>query len=223
MRWVDRGAEPAGVENYRQLYTQAWVDHFKNNMGQLGPDAVTRWGDFREELSLRFSDKCGYCEMRCNAAEGPSKAPTVDHFRPRSKFPELTYVWSNWVFACFRCNDTKANLWPDSGYIDPCAVPLDERPEVYLDVDDRTGEVVVKSGLSEEGKRKAQSTIDDIGLNLLDLRYSRIGWIRQFQATLEVLPISERQAFIDFSIGPEQEFAGIVGMVVEHLRRRGDL
>ena len=161
--------------------------------------------------------------MRCNAAGSPSKAPTVDHFRPRSKFPELTYEWSNWVFACFRCNDIKANLWPDSGYVDPCAIPVDERPEVYLDVDDRTGEVIAKHGLTDAGRNKAQNTIEDIGLNSLDLRYFRIGWIRQFTTALSVLPASERQAFVDYAGGPEREYAGITGMVVERLRQTGEL
>ena len=192
-------------------------------MGQRGPDLINHWRDFRSELSHCFLGKCGYCEMRCNEVESPSKAPTVDHFRPLSKFPDLAYEWSNWVFACVRCNREKGNLWPDTGYIDPCALPVDERPESYLDIDDRTGEVIAKSGLPEAGKSKAQNTIDDIGLNALDLRYSRIGWIRYVKATLAALPSPERQAFTDFAAGPEQEFAGITGMVVEHLRQTGDL
>ena len=130
-------------------------------MGQRGPDLESHWGKFRDELSEGFFGKCGYCERRCEA-NSPTKAPTVDHFRPSSKFPRLTYVWSNWVFACFRCNDTKANLWPDSGYVDPCAIPLDERPETYFEVDVRTGDVIAKAELTESGKRKAQNTIDDL-------------------------------------------------------------
>jgi uncharacterized protein (TIGR02646 family) len=192
-------------------------------MGQPGPDLINYWRDFRDELADRFFDKCGYCEMRCRETDSPTKAPTLDHFRPRSEFPELTYEWSNWIYSCWRCNQEKGNLWPDSEYVDPCAVPFDERPEAYFEVDVVTGEVIAKSGLSEEGKRKAQSTIDDIGLNLLDLRYSRIGWVRQFQATLDVLPTSERQAFIDFSIGPEREFARITDMLLERLRQMGEL
>lgn len=220
MRWVGRGAEPTGVEDCRRRYTQGWVEHYRNRMGERGPDLVNHWRDFRDELSDRFLGKCGYCERLC---DGPASESTVDHFRPRSKFPELTYEWTNWVFCCARCNREKDNRWPDTGYIDPCAIPVDERPEVYLDVDDRTGEVIAKHGLTDAGRKKAQNTIEDIGLNSLDLRYFRIGWIRQFTAALSVLPDPEREAFVDYAGGPEREFAGITGMVAERLRQRGEL
>ena len=128
MRWVDRGPEPAQVEGYRQRYTQDWVNHYGNRMGERSPDLVNHWRDFRGELSNRFLGKCGYCEMLCDGAESPNKAPTVDHFRPISRFPELAYEWANWILACHRCNGEKANRWPESGYIDPCAIPVEERP-----------------------------------------------------------------------------------------------
>ena len=196
------------------------MDHYCKGMGQRSPDLTYLWGDFRDKLSNRFFGKCGYCERRC---DGPANAPTVDHFRPRSKFPELAYVWSNWVFACFRCNDIKANLWPDSGYVDPCAIPPDERPDIYFEVDVRTGDVIAKAELTESGKRKAQNTIDDLGLNLLDLRYSRIGWIRDLTAILSALPTPDREAFAADISGPDREFAGITGMLLERLRQMGEL
>lgn len=223
MRWVDRGPEPAGVEEHRRRYTQGWVDHYRNRMGERGPDLVNHWRDFRGELSRRFLDKCGYCERRCDGYGNTLKAPTIDHFRPLNRCPQLAYEWTNWVFCCARCNREKDNRWPDTGYIDPCAIPVDERPEVYLDVDDRTGEVIARQGLTDSGRNKAQNTIEDIGLNSLDLRYFRIGWIRQFTAALSVLPASERQAFVDYAGGPEREYAGITGMVAERLRQRGEL
>ncbi len=224
MRWVDRGPEPAGVEDYRQRYTQAWVDHFNNNMGQPGPDRVSRWGDFRDELSDRFSGKCGYCERICDGYGNTSKAPTTDHFRPLSKFPEKAYVWSNWVFSCWRCNQEKGNLWPDSEYVDPCAISVDERPEAYFEIDILSGEVVAKRCLPAADREKALNTIRDIGLNALDLLRSRRRRIGQLEAAIAVLPSSSaRQFFIEHFGGPDREYAGITGMVAERLRQRGDL
>ena len=191
-------------------------------MGQRHPDLDNHWRDFRDELSDRFFGKCGYCETRCQA-NYPTKAPTTDHFRPLSKFPQLAYEWSNWVFACVRCNEKKANLWPESEFVDPCAIPFDERPDIYFEVDVRTGDVIAKAELTESGKRKAQNTIDDLGLNLLDLRYSRIGWIRDLTAILSALPTPDREAFAADISGPDREFAGITGMLLERLRQMGEL
>ncbi len=223
MRWVDRGPEPAQVEDYRQRYTQDWVNHYRDRMGERGPDLVGHWRDFRGELSNRFFGKCGYCEMLCGGVQDTNKAPTVDHFRPISRFPELAYEWANWLLACVRCNQRKANLWPESGYIDPCAIPVEERPESYLDVDDRTGEVIAKSGLTQAARAKAQNTIEDIGLNALDVLYFRIQRVRDLTAAIDALPATERQAFLDFATRPELEFAGVSGMVAAHLRRTGEL
>ena len=103
MRCVDRGDEPAGLDEYRREYTQGWVDHYQSGMGQPSPDLVNHWRDFRGELGARFNGKCGYCERACDAASDNSA--TLDHFRPRHRFPELTYEWTNWVFSCWRCND----------------------------------------------------------------------------------------------------------------------
>ena len=161
--------------------------------------------------------------MRCNAAGSPSKAPTFDHFRPRSKFPELTYEWSNWVFACFRCNDIKANLWPDSGYVDPCAIPPDGRPEAYFEVDVVTGEIIAKPSLSAADKSKAQNTIDDVGLNARDLLTLRKNRIWQLSDALAALPSSARQPFADLASGPDREFAGMTRMWAEQQRRMGEL
>ena len=196
------------------------MDHYCKGMGQRSPDLTYLWGDFRDKLSNRFFGKCGYCERRC---DGPANAPTVDHFRPRSKFPELTYVWSNWVFACFRCNDIKANLWPDSGYVDPCAIPPDERPETYFEVDVVTGEIIAKPSLSAADKRKAQNTIDDVGLNARDLLTLRKNRILQLRDALAALPSSARQAFANLASGPEREFAGMTRMWAEQQRRMGEL
>ena len=191
-------------------------------MGQRHPDLDNHWRDFRDELSDRFFGKCGYCETRCQA-NYPTKAPTTDHFRPLNKFPELAYVWSNWVFSCWRCNQEKGNLWPDSEYVDPCAVPFDERPEAYFEVDVRTGDVIAKAELTESGKRKAQNTIDDLGLNARDLLTLRKNRIWQLSDALAALPSSARQPFADLASGPEREFAGMTRMWAEQQRRMGEL
>ena len=81
MRSVDRGPEPAGVAGYAGQFTQGWVNHFVHGSGGRPTDAY--WGQFRPELRLRFSAKCGYCERRCDPATDAEDLPeTVDHFRP---------------------------------------------------------------------------------------------------------------------------------------------
>ena len=74
-----------------------------------------------------------------------------------------------------------------------------------------------------EGRFKAQGTIGDIHLNSYDLLIYRMARIIDFKDALAVLPTSGRQAFVDRVVAPDEEFAGIVTMVVKRLRQTGEL
>ncbi|OQY54394.1 MAG: hypothetical protein DRR08_10845 [Candidatus Parabeggiatoa sp. nov. 2] len=50
------------------------------------------------------SDKCCYCE--CNVTE-ESNYLEVEHFQPKSLYPDKVVVWDNLLPSCKRCNGTK--------------------------------------------------------------------------------------------------------------------
>ena len=222
MRWIDRGPEPPGVDGYARQFTQGWVDYFRHNIGGRPTDFY--WSEFRSALGSRSADICWYCERQCEpASEAGGKAATVDHFKPRSRFPELTYEWTNWVFSCRRCNeDHKQDKWPASGYVDPSDSNVQERPEQYFNYDVLTGEIVPHPGLQGDAKLRAEITIDDLGLNKIDVRFYRINWTRQFLSDLRTLAANDRQAFVEFVMSRPHEFAGSTGMAVAQLRAAGE-
>ena len=180
------------------------------------------WREFRAALGNRSGDICWYCERRCEAAsEVGGRAATVDHFRPLSRFPEFAYEWTNWIFSCSRCNgENKQDKWPNSGYVDPGASEPAERPEWYFDYDADTGELIPKSVLPAEARCKALQTIDDLGLNKLDVRFYRLDWTRRFIADWQTLSTEDRQAFADFSTRTGREYASTTIMLVQQLRNR---
>ena len=140
------------------MYTPGWVSHCRDDGAEKPSDSL--WGRFRDGLRSYFHGICGYCEEEVDQSRG-----SVDHFRPKSMFPELVYEWSNWVFTCRECNNFKGDKWPPNGYVDPCACSLSERPENFFYFDLCTGEILPKPGLSPEERSKAWQTINDIGLN----------------------------------------------------------
>lgn len=221
MRWIDRGTEPEGIADYARRFTPGWVDYFQNGVGWRPDDSC--WREFRPRLGERSNNICWYCEQQCAAAvDAGGRAATVDHFRPISKFPQLAYAWSNWVFSCYRCNsENKQDSWPETGYVDPCAAAVAERPEQYFDYEADTGAIIPRNDISDLARRKARHTIDDLGLNKLDLRFYRLDWTRRFREDLLSLPASERGAFVAQFVGRPVEYAGVTGMVVEQLRREG--
>ena len=223
MRWVDRGPEPGGVAGYARQFTQGWVDYFLGLASERPADFL--WGIFRSKLGRRTNDICWYCERQCDVdAELGGRTATVDHFRPLSRFPQLAYAWSNWVFSCRRCNgENKQNSWPESGYVDPCAADVSERPEQYFDYAVNTGEITPKIGLPCDARQRALHTIHDLGLNKLDVMYFRFEWTQLFVADLFALPVADRQAFIASLAEQPVEYAGVTSMVVQQLRRGGDI
>ena len=218
MRWIDRGPEPAAVKRYDRRFTQRWVAFARGGIGDRPKDS--NWREFRSELGKRSSDNCWYCERRCAAdAEDTGESPTVDHFRPLSRFPELAYCWSNWVFSCQRCNGGyKKDKWPESGYVDPGAADESERPERYFDFDTVTGEIIPRPGLPREARCQAQQTIDDLGLNKRDLLNERFDWILRFIADWKDLPARDRSALVESFTQIGVEFAGSASMVARQLR-----
>ena len=218
MRWIDRGPEPGGVQEYARQFTQGWVEYFQDRVGGRPNDSY--WRNFRELLGSCSGGICWYCERLClRDADYGGRSPTVDHFRPLSRYPELAYKWSNWIFSCRSCNgDNKRDNWPALGYVDPSAADERERPERYFDYDADTGEIIPKPGLPSEAHERALRTIDDLGLNRLDVRFYRLDWIRRFIDDWQNLPIIDRMAFAEFSSQTGIEFAGATLMVVQQLR-----
>ena len=144
------------------------------------------------------------------------RVPTVDHFRPLNRFPELAYQWSNWVFSCHRCNESKGGDWIDWGYVNPGASDDEDRPERFLDYDAATGEIIPIRGLPSEARKRALRTIDDLGLNKLDVRYYRLHWTRQFLEDWQALPNEERSALADYLTLSGSEFVGATLMAIRH-------
>ncbi|MDV3719762.1 HNH endonuclease [Elizabethkingia anophelis] len=94
---------------------------------------VSKYTQHRDDLKIDFKDRCGYCNdiyiWRFASFE-------IDHFIPRKKDKKnfLTIKtetdYSNLVYACRSCNNSKSNKWPtndqsiphrnDQGFVDPC-------------------------------------------------------------------------------------------------------
>ena len=223
MRWIDRGPEPGRVVAYAREYTPGWVRYFQDKVGRRPPDSL--WREFRPDLGERSGGMCWYCERRCgSAAEVGDLAATLDHFRPLSRFPDLAYDWSNWVFSCRRCNEeNKQDRWPANGYVDPAASDEREGPERYFDYDLRTHEVIPRNDLTGDERRRALNTIDDLGLNKLAIRFYRQDWMRRLIEDIRNLPIEERPALAEFLASHPSEYLGTTRMVLAQMREAGEI
>ena len=108
----------------------------------------------KKYLAIDFHHRCAYCDDLDNIYNG-QESYAVEHFAPKTKFPQLMYTYDNLLYSCRFCNTSKSDDWPsdspsinvvgEHGYIDPCT---DEYYE-HLDRDDHTGCIYYKTELGK--------------------------------------------------------------------------
>ena len=127
--------------------------------------------------------RCLYCE--------DSLADEVEHFKPKDLYPEVVFVWENYLYACGPCNGPKNNKFkviPPSGTHlldvtrprkakvvppvdgDPALIdPRQEDPLKFLILDLRdTFEFTPVFNLSSIDEQRAEYTIEVLRLNERD-------------------------------------------------------
>ena len=175
MHSVKRSPEPGVVAQLRASRTD-W-DDLDGGDRQL----------IRDALAQDFGPICGYCERHCqwpNRYRNSPSQETIDHFRPRDRFPDLWLYWLNLVYACHRCNQAKRGSWPEYGdqvnqkladansrytpvseYVNPNEEPSRRPAQDFFDFDIETGEMVAAEQLYQTEWSVAHRTIWDIDLN----------------------------------------------------------
>ena len=160
-------------------------------------DEHQRWGDLggqervqiRDSLVEDFGPICVYCERPCSSPTAGGNAPdeeTIDHFKPRNHFPQLSFDWLNLVHSCYRCNQRKGNQWPGyqdeltnellaayyqdqyvppSEYVSPNLIEGVMPARDYFEFDVTTGEILPGEELEATQWSMAVRTIRDIDLN----------------------------------------------------------
>lgn len=91
---------------------------------------------YKTQLRKDFNSKCGYCDDHDEFCGG-ERGFHIDHFAPKSKFPELTNDYQNLVYSCPYCNGKKLNTWVGKnhspshngteGFVDPTKSQYDQQ------------------------------------------------------------------------------------------------
>ena len=135
----------------------------KDEAKRLWDQEKTAAFDEIEERLKRMAPGDGQC-MYCESGE----ASHIDHFRPRATYPDRTYEWSNYFWACSVCNSNyKRDRFPIDKDDQPLLInPMEEDPRDHLELSPTTGRYV---GLTCKGTE----SIDVFGLGRSTLVGSR--------------------------------------------------
>lgn len=136
------------VEKPAQL-TDDVVKQLTEEFRQTGNDVWKK--KYITEALLKMSfDKCCFCETKL---QEESKYMEVEHFYPKSKYPERVVLWQNLLPICKRCNISKSDHDTEQ---EPIIHPVRDNPKHHLELKNYRF-----YGLTELGK----CTIDVVFLN----------------------------------------------------------
>lgn len=113
-----------------------------------------RHKNIKKALSDSSFGKCAFCECK----PGESGNVEVEHFAPKSLYPQLAFDWDNLLPACRKCNEAKLNF---DTVQEPILDPSKIDPEAVLTYSYLR--ICSKQGTSKE--KIAQNTIEVCNLN----------------------------------------------------------
>jgi len=143
MRRIVRPALPHQTQNALER-RQARADA-RRAVGEL--DTETEWCSARRTRPLRTvaatlkqmagaRERCMYC---CD-----SHGTDVEHFWPKSDYPERMFRWPNLLLCCTECGRFKGRTFPVVSGAPLLVDPTVEDPWIHLDFDPETGIVVAR-------------------------------------------------------------------------------
>ena len=132
-------------------------------------------------------DHCAYCD----AWPAEELAESIDHFRPKSKFRELAFTWSNLFPACPACQKAKSDDWDERAL---CPTEHDYSFDRYFEFRVDTGAIVPRADASKVDQERAEFSIEFFGLNRPGRRRARLERLqmRGLYARFADLPSEDR-------------------------------
>ena len=196
MRMFQRAEEPAVLRENHERWSKQWVESI-----QLKPGAKFSWYQFegksaREHilpsLAEQTAEHCSFCDAF--PVRGVSKE-TIEHFRPKSQFPSLSYSWINLYYCCDACQSAKGESWDDL-LLNPDAT--DYSCSRYFEFDFTTGEIKPNAMSEIQDQQRAIKTIELYGLDSSHRRRNRLQEMRKMGRTDVSLIESQLWAYRDF-------------------------
>jgi uncharacterized protein (TIGR02646 family) len=186
-----------------------------------GPDP----GPFKEHRSYKpylqkiFRRKCVYC--RIPDGLGGDAGFGVDHYLPKSRFPHLTFEWSNLFYACNVCNTWKGESVSTAELFlpNPCEHRMSEHLQYRgADVETYTSHGALLAELVHLGERQElRGFIFSALREFLVTRNELIGDLIAYEARLDEAQDSEEPILLRAAIREATEELERVDRHIERL------
>lgn len=177
---LTRGMEPDVLIRNKVMWTQALLTEFRKfgcykDIPEDIKKKVTspyRHDDIQNVLFSSSSKKCAFCECIPESGGGYVQ---VEHFHPKSVYPDECFSWVNFLPCCGICNTNKGIL---DTKLTEIINPYDENPN-------NSFHISFLKVLPNEGDVKAINTEREIELNSGRLIKARMNILEQLQMLTE--------------------------------------
>jgi uncharacterized protein (TIGR02646 family) len=150
VRTTRRAPEPVELAANRDRWTTRFLRiHQGHTSGDWATPKAKRL--LKPHLHALAHGKCVYCESALDV----TSALEIDHYHPKSVYPNDILTWTNLLPACSKCNGAKGE--EDHG--GSLLKPDDEDPEPFFWVHPDTGKLEPHPSLDAAGIRRAEETI----------------------------------------------------------------
>lgn len=164
-----------------------WTDELigKLNNGEDVPKSLKeryRHPQIKEAVIIETKGKCCYCESVVSHVYPGD----IEHIKPKSVFPNLTFEWNNLTFVCSKCNNKKRDYYSQNGNVN-IINPYIENPLNHLHC---FGPMVMHINNSKEG----EFTWKKLDLNRMSLIERRKEKIESIQTLIDKYNREEDEA-----------------------------
>jgi uncharacterized protein (TIGR02646 family) len=150
------------------LKSSDWTKDWVAKVAAGSKSRAFNWRESACEVEIRKALLCESTNHCCFCDKAPLDPLTIDHLRPKMKFPSDAYRWENLYAACPGCQGRRADF-------NELVVRPDEFGFTFDRFFDINGEfeLVPNGTASPENQERAQITIELFGLNRQALRTAR--------------------------------------------------
>lgn len=136
---------------------------------------------------------CSFCDIK-EVEEGVNE-PTIEHFRPSSRYPLLSHFWHNLFLCCYSCQKSKMDEF-DKNLLKPDK--LDYSFDDYFIIDWASGDLIEKHQAPDVRYEKARVTIKLYGLNKIARSKARLRELKHYSN--DVNPVLDEYSYRFFII-----------------------
>lgn len=169
---VQKAAEPTILTANKQHWTDdllrkiAAVGGYDNLTDSDKSDYVYHYKHADIHTALRNGrsvEKCIYCERNIITGD-----PNVEHYHPKSIYPQETFDWANLFSACVNCNRPKGKF---NTSVNPFIHPVNDDPEEFLTYEGLVIKPRYKAATNQRLHDKGKNVIEKCKLFRSELFY----------------------------------------------------